>query len=108
MLDWLVTTITGLEVVRAAETSASQIFTIPSGNITTFPLLANRILDLLTAIAYPLAFLSLVYSAYLLITAGGKPEAWTTTKKNLLNLCIGVFLISFASIFVRLVVNLFK
>jgi hypothetical protein len=105
----LLDSIIGLGVAHAAVPAANnQVFTIQNGTPTTVEGLANQLLSLLTGLAYPIAFICLVYTAYLLITAGGKADAWTTAKKNILNLTIGIFLIVFAAIMVRFVTHLFR
>ena len=68
----------------------------------------NRIIDIMLSIAYPLAFFSVLYSAYLLITSAGNPDAYAKTKKNVTYLITGVFLIVFAVVGVRFITGLIK
>jgi len=69
--------------------------------------LANRLLNFLLFLVYPVAFAGLVYTAYLLITSAGNPDAWAKAKKNIAYMVIGIFIIVFASIFVSLFRRLF-
>lgn len=71
-------------------------------------LIVNGVLGLITSLAYPLAFLAILYSAYILISSVGKPEAFTTAKKNISFLLIGIFLIVFAAAFVRFITGIFS
>ncbi len=87
---------------------AADIVAIPAtGRPADVPDLFNKLLDILVRLAYPLAFIALLYTAYILITSAGKPEAYVTAKKNITYLVIGIFLILFAVIFVRFVTRLF-
>ncbi len=56
---------------------------------------ADRIVSTLITISYPLAFLALLFCAYLLISSAGNPDAYAKVKKNVMNVVIGVFLIVF-------------
>jgi hypothetical protein len=69
--------------------------------------LFDRILRLMLVFAYPLAFVSLVYSAYLLITSAGKPEAYGAARKNINYLLVGSLIIIFAVYIVRFFITLF-
>ena len=60
---------------------------------TGVTILLNRIVDTLTFFAYPLALAGLLYSAYLLITSFGNPDAYAKAKKNVIFLLTGIFLI---------------
>ena len=71
-------------------------------------LLANRIVDILLAIAFPLAFAAIVYSSYLLITSAGKPEAVQAARKNLTYLVTGIVVIVFGLFVVRFIITLFQ
>ena len=64
--------------------------------------LANRIVDTLSFLAYPLAFAAIVYTAYVLITAGNSPDGWTKAKKNISYIVIGFFLVFGAVLFIKL------
>lgn len=99
--DWLV------------ERAEAGLINFPTGNLRQgagvgVTDLFNRILDLLLAFAYPLAFISLAYCAYMLITSMGNPEAYAKTKKNVTYLVIGLFLVIFAAIIVRFFINIFS
>ena len=92
---------------------ASDLITLPSGSLSTNPgegviAIVNRIIDLLLAVAYPLAFAAIIYSAYLLITSAGNPEAYVKTKKNVMYLITGMFLIVFAIIGVKFITSIVK
>lgn len=93
--------------------AAENIISVPSGLFANGPKttagdIANGILSLLTSLAYPLAFLALLYTAYILVSSLGKPEAYTTAKKNITYVVIGIFLIVFAVAMVRFVTGLFS
>lgn len=75
---------------------------------TTFADVANHILNLMLAIALPLAFVAILYSAFILLTSGGKPEAYAQVKKNVIYLLTGFFLIIFSTIILRFVLTLFR
>ena len=93
--------------------AADQIVTIPANPLdpsganpsAQVGQLVNHILNGLLAVGYPLAFLSMVVSAYLLISSQGKPDAYTKARKNLTYLCIGIFLIVAATALVRFFVS---
>ena len=72
---------------------------VPNTGIpTTIPELFQFALKYLTALAYPLAFAAILYTAYLLIMSGGKPDGFATVKKNIVFVTTGLFLIIFAVI----------
>lgn len=82
--------------------AAAGLINLPVGTFTDssnpndfLPALANRIAVILTYLAYPLAFIGIVYSVYLLIANSGNPDALKTTKKNIGYIAIGIFLIVF-------------
>jgi len=79
---------------------------IQTGTVTSAADLANRLQSVLTLLAWPLAFAAVLYTAYILLTAGGTPDGWTKAKKNLVNVLIGFFLIFAANIFVSLLHSL--
>ncbi|MBU6388972.1 hypothetical protein KGQ71_00475 [Patescibacteria group bacterium] len=92
MLRFVLTSLSG--IAYAAAPGAPQLPpTLPIHSIAD---IANRILNVLLVFAYPLAFLALLYSAYLLITSAGKSDAYTKVKKNILYLSIGIFVIAMA------------
>ena len=100
ILAWLVGT------ARAA----NPIISIPSKTVNSAANagpadLASRIVDILSALAYPLAFAGIIYTAYILVTASGSPDGWTKAKKNLSYILTGFFLIFGAVMFVRLLRN---
>ncbi len=94
-------------VARAAE----QAINLPADNtLSTEPNQAvgdlfNRLSEFLIALAFPLAIAAIIYSAYMLLTSQGKPEAYEKTKKNILYLIIGMFFMIFSSIMVKVVYN---
>lgn len=69
--------------------------------------LADYILSVLTYLAYPLGFAAIVYSAYILVSSSGSPDAYAKAKKNVTYLVIGVFLIVFAIIIVNFIIGFF-
>jgi hypothetical protein len=78
------------------------------GNANDLPgLLATRIYHILTNLAYPLAFVGIIYSAYLLLTSMGSPEAYAKTKKNIIYITTGIALIVFTAILFRFVQGFF-
>jgi hypothetical protein len=94
-------------IAHAAAPAADQLGAVPQGAITSdakngVTELASRLLNDLLFLAYPLSFAAVVYSAYLLISSAGNPDAWTKAKKNITNLVIGIFFIVFASILVAM------
>lgn len=94
--------------------AAAKVIEVPSGIFTggaeavTPGSIANGILGLMTSFAYPLAFLAVMYSAFLLISSAGKPEAMVTAKKNISYVVIGIFLIVFAVVFVKFITGIFS
>lgn len=94
---------------------AAGLINLPVGQLTGnndpnsfLPALANRIADILTFLAYPLAFIGLVYSVYLLIANSGNPDALKTTKKNIGYIALGIFLLLFTIIIFNFVAAVFK
>jgi hypothetical protein len=67
--------------------------------------LANFIANLIIAIAIPVAVIGIISTAYKLITSQGNPDAMKVAKKNLISLFIGFFIIAFAALGVRAVVQ---
>ncbi|HSI20841.1 MAG TPA: hypothetical protein VLA04_04055 [Verrucomicrobiae bacterium] len=96
--------------------AAAGLINLPLGEITPkgsdpnslLPALANRLADIMSAIAYPLAFVGIVYSVYLLIANSGNPDAFKTTKKNIVNIAGGIFLLVFSVILFNFVANIFN
>jgi hypothetical protein len=68
----------------------------------------NRIIEILLSLAYPLAFASIVYSAYVLISSNGNPDAFTKVKKNILYMVTGLFLIIFSVFGIRFLAGLLR
>jgi hypothetical protein len=99
LVSWLVAT---------AQAATVPSIGLPQGQLsstaanTGIAALANRVVDTLSSLAYPLAFAAIVYTAYVLITAGSSPDGWTKAKKNISYIVIGFFLIFGAVLFVRL------
>lgn len=98
------------EVAQAADLGLTTAKPLDSGdasaNVANF---FNRIAEILLVVALPLAAFGLLYFiAAGLIQGGGKPEAWASAKKNFMYIVIGIFIIVFAVVLVRLVTNLFK
>ncbi len=96
--------------------AAAGLINLPIGDIrggntdpnAILPAIANRLADIMSAIAYPLAFVGLVYTVYLLIANSDNPDALKTTKKNIINIAGGIFLLVFSVIFFNIVANIFK
>ncbi len=94
---------------------AAGLLNIPTGSIGdaanvngTLPEIANRIASILTFLAYPLAFIGIVYSVFLLIAHSDSPDAFKTTKKNIGYIAGGIFIIIFSVFifnFIALVFN---
>jgi len=82
---------------------------VDTGSVNALPTnLANHILDFLTRVAYPLAFLGILYCAYLLLTSMGSADAWTKAKKNITYIMTGILLILFAVIIFNIVNRIFS
>jgi hypothetical protein len=71
------------------------------------PALANRLAQIITLIAYPVAFIGILYSVYMLLVNSGNPDALKTTKKNIGYIAIGVFLLVFSAIIFNFVSAVF-
>jgi hypothetical protein len=97
------------EIAKAADTidlpDAPTYSGSANANVAAF---LNRIATLLLTLAIPLAIIGVIYAAYALITANGKPDGYAKAKKYLLAVATGIFIIVFAAIMVRLSYNLFK
>jgi hypothetical protein len=72
------------------------------------PKIADQILHILTFLAYPIAFIGIIYSAYFLLFANDKPESFTKTKNNLIYMIIGFLLILVAALLVNWLGGLFN
>lgn len=68
--------------------------------------LAERIYQLFIAVAYPLAFIALLYVSYTLITSAGNPEGYAKAKKQMIYVITGIFLIVFSTVLINLVIGL--
>jgi hypothetical protein len=84
------------------------VFPTPPGVIDSLPKLANHLLNIMLFFAYPLAFIAVVYTAYMLVNSGNKPEGYATAKKNIMYLATGIFLIIFSSILVPHALSLLR
>lgn len=62
------------------------------------PALANRLAQIITFIAYPAAFIGILWSVYMLLANSGNPDALKTTKKNIGYIALGIFLLVFTAI----------
>lgn len=71
------------------------------------PALANRIADILTFLAYPLAFIGLVYSIFMLVANSGNPEAFKATKKNIGYIFMGLFVLIFTILIFNFITSIF-
>jgi hypothetical protein len=71
------------------------------------PTLANRLADIIAALAYPLAFIGIVYSVYLLIVNSGSPDALKKTKQNIIYIAVGIFILLTASIIIGFMRRIF-
>ena len=104
MLNW-----SFIDIAKAANTVG--ISTAPSygsnanDNVALF---LNRIAEILLTVAIPLAIIGVIYAAFALITAAGKPDGYVKAKKYLLAVTTGIFVIVFAALLVKLSYNLFQ
>lgn len=71
------------------------------------PAVANRIADILTALAYPIAFIGIIYTVYTLVANSGNPDALKTAKKNIGYIAGGIFLFILSVAIFNLVVRIF-
>ena len=69
--------------------------------------LLNRIVSLMLAFAFPLAFIGLVVSAWKLISSAGDAAAMATAKKNIGYLAIGIFVLTLGLYAVKLIYSIF-
>ncbi len=79
----------------------------PSG-ATTPQNLANHIANILTALVIPIAVVGIIYSAYILISSQGNPDAYKVVKKNMSYLIGGIAIILFATYIFNFVVGFFQ
>jgi hypothetical protein len=100
---------------RTAPFVAGGLINLPVGRLEgaedpngILPALAERIAQLLTLLAYPLAFIGIIYSVYLLIVNSSNPEALKTTKKNIGYIAAGIFIIVFSIIIFNYISALFN
>lgn len=93
---------------------ASGFFNLPTGTFDNskpngiLPEIANRVATFLQIMAWPLAFVGLIYSAYILISSAGNPDAWTKAKKNVGYIATGIFLLVFTVIIFNFFSGLFS
>jgi len=91
LLHWLVGTALANEVSSTNQALGNN--TISTSQIASASDLANRVLSILTFLAFPLTLAGIIYTAYLLLTSQGNPDAWTKAKKNISYILIGFVLI---------------
>ena len=105
IISWFVSTAhaQGLPALNLQVPSASP----DNSAATGIPVLLNRILNLLIAIAWPLAFAGLVYSAYTLLTSAGQVEAYSTVKKNIGFIVTGIVVIISGLYVIRFIITVF-
>jgi hypothetical protein len=97
-------------------TAAASLINLPFGSLGSgaddpnaiLPLVANRIADIMAALAYPLAFVGIIYSVYLLIVNSGNADALKTTKKNIGYIAGGIFLLVFTAIILNFFARIFR
>ena len=70
--------------------------------------LANHVANLLTALVIPIAVAGIIYSAYILITSQGNPDAYKKVKQNITYLLTGIAVILFASYLFNFVASFFR
>jgi hypothetical protein len=93
---------------------AAGLINLPTGDLGTtapngiLPALANRAADILTFLAYPIAFIGIIYSVYMLVANSGNPDALKTTKKNIGYIAGGIFLLIFTIFIFNFVVTIFN
>jgi len=78
----------------------------PAGSVPQA--LANHAADILTALVIPLAVAGVVYSAYILITSQGNPDAYKKVKQNMLYLLGGIALILLTAQIFNFVASFFR
>ena len=76
---------------------------LPDDENQILPAFVNKIGDFLLVLAYPAALIGLAYTAYILITSIGKPEAITTAKKNITYIVTGIFIIYFSQYIIQFI-----
>jgi hypothetical protein len=103
-LSWLASTAYAQSLPALNFQSGSVTDTSAGTGLST---LINHILDLLIAAAWPLAFIGIVYSAYILITSAGKVEAYAAVKKNVTFILTGILVIVLGLYGVRFIITLF-
>lgn len=100
---------------RGSQALAAGLINLPVGKLSgtddpngILPAIANRIANILTALAYPLAFAGIIYSVYMLIANSGNPDALKTTKKNIGYIMGGIFILVLTLTLFNVVTSLFK
>ena len=99
--DWLIGT-----AHAAASNNLNDLPTVNVLNGSPTPdSIANNFASFLLWLAWPLGSIAIFYTAYLLVTSGGKPDAMEKGKKNLIYLVSGLALIIFAVVILRVVLG---
>ncbi len=80
---------------------AYAVYQLDTENINTigtddFPTVVNNIILIFLAILGILAFINIIYSGYMIITAGGDAAKAATGRKNIIITVIGIIVISLA------------
>ncbi len=79
----------------------------PAGNANAnAAAILNRILDILIAIAWPLGLIGLIFIAFQMVLANGKPDAMVKLKKYMVYLVVGIALIVGSFVLLRTVISL--
>lgn len=69
--------------------------------------LLNRIVNLMLALAFPLAFIGIVFSAWKLISSAGNAAALATAKKNIIYITIGIAVLTLGLVVIKVIYNVF-
>ena len=67
----------------------------------------NKVVGLLLFLAYPIAFIGLVYTAWQLITSIGDPSAYTKARQNIITITIGIAILTLGLFVVKFIYSLF-
>jgi len=70
--------------------------------------IANQIASILTSLVIPIAVAGIIYSAYILISSQGNPDAYKVVKKNVTFLLGGIAIILFATYIFNFVAGFFQ
>ncbi len=90
--------------------SAAGFLNLPTGSLGSagdpngiLPTVANRLANILIAVALPLAVIGILYSAFQLLTKSGDADAFKHAKQNVGYIATGIVVIALAYALVNLV-----